>query len=166
MTPAHTCRAAKPPCCTHAVHIRCDASQKVRAYTFAMGWHELCLQRLRVDSMRSCPGLRDQSFIRPPARLPPQESSEPASTAGWRRLATVADDPPPERERETQHELEIVLQVLDGLPRLSRQVFLLSRVHGLGYPEIARRCGISAKEVEELVGSVLAASLSRLEDDR
>lgn len=47
---------------------------------------------------------------------------------------------------------------LRGLDAVTREVFLLHRLASLGYPEIAKRLGISVPEVQEHI----AQAMSRL----
>lgn len=69
----------------------------------------------------------------------------------------------PERELEAEQDLDLVYRVIEQLPPRCRQVFLLSRFHGMTYPEIARHCGISVKMVEKHVGHALAVCAQKLE---
>jgi RNA polymerase sigma-70 factor (ECF subfamily) len=68
-------------------------------------------------------------------------------------LAT--EEPGPERSATATQTLELVKQVIGGLPPGCRHVFLLSRSSGLSNPEIARRCGVSIKLVEKQISRAL-----------
>ena len=46
-------------------------------------------------------------------------------------------------------------RAVDSLPARSREIFILQRVNGLSYAEIAATLGISSKTVENLMGRVL-----------
>jgi RNA polymerase sigma factor (sigma-70 family) len=48
-------------------------------------------------------------------------------------------------------ELSLLAQVVAELPKRARQVFTLRRVYGLSQKEIAARCGIGEKTVEQLL---------------
>jgi RNA polymerase sigma-70 factor (ECF subfamily) len=48
-----------------------------------------------------------------------------------------------------------VRRAIDGLPDRCREVFELSRMHGLKYSEIAVTLGISIKTVEAQMGKAL-----------
>ena len=47
-----------------------------------------------------------------------------------------------------EHELDLIRRRLDMLPMLPRTVFLLHRIDGLDYAEIAWRLGLDVKAVE------------------
>lgn len=51
--------------------------------------------------------------------------------------------------------------ILSLAPR-SRQVYLLSRVDGLTYPQIAKRCGITVKAVEKSISRTIAILAERV----
>lgn len=55
----------------------------------------------------------------------------------------------------TPDEIERIEQVLLALPARTRAIFLLHRVDGLGYAEIAERCGISVKRVERHIARAM-----------
>jgi RNA polymerase sigma-70 factor, ECF subfamily len=62
-----------------------------------------------------------------------------------------------------QEELSVaVQQAVQSLPDRCREVFELSRVHGLKYAEIARQLGISVKTVEAQMGKALRTLRERL----
>jgi RNA polymerase sigma-70 factor (ECF subfamily) len=55
-------------------------------------------------------------------------------------------------------ELDVAIQrAIAALPATSREVFELSRTHGLKYAEIARQLGVSVKTVEARMGRALRA---------
>jgi RNA polymerase sigma factor (sigma-70 family) len=64
--------------------------------------------------------------------------------------------PGPERELAAEQELALLYEVIDQLPPKCRNVFLLSRVKRMTYPEIAQHCGISVKMVEKHISHALA----------
>ena len=57
-----------------------------------------------------------------------------------------------------------VQQAFEELPPRCREVFELSRVHGLKYAEIAEALGISQKTVEAQIGKALRVMRERLSD--
>ncbi|WP_082575722.1 RNA polymerase sigma factor [Lysobacter sp. Root667] len=54
-----------------------------------------------------------------------------------------------------QQELARVREAILRLPTKCRQVYLLNRIEGMSYTEIARHCGISIKAVEKHIGRAL-----------
>jgi RNA polymerase sigma-70 factor (ECF subfamily) len=68
----------------------------------------------------------------------------------------VCELPSPEREIQGQQDVELVYRAVEEMPPKCRQVFLLSRVRKMTYPEIARHCGISLKAVEKHISRGLA----------
>ena len=83
-----------------------------------------------------------------------------------REAASAAVDPPssPSAEEEILgDELErAVREAIDGLPDKCREIFQLSREHGLRYIEIASVLEISVKTVEKRMGQALAELRERL----
>lgn len=76
--------------------------------------------------------------------------------------AEVASDAPSaERELAAEQTVTIVRMVIAALSPQCRTVFLLSRVNGLTYAEIATQCGISVKTVEKHVSHALRACAER-----
>jgi RNA polymerase sigma-70 factor (ECF subfamily) len=67
----------------------------------------------------------------------------------------VSEQPSAERELSAAEDLALVRTAIEGLPPKCRQVFLLSRVRQMTYPQIARHCGISVKMVEKHVSHAL-----------
>ena len=62
-----------------------------------------------------------------------------------------------------EEELDVAVQrAVQSLPDRCREVFELSRVHGLKYVEIARTLGISVKTVEAQMGKALRILRERL----
>ena len=62
-----------------------------------------------------------------------------------------------------QEELSVAVQTaVQSLPDRCREVFELSRVHGLKYAEIASQLGISVKTVEAQMGKALRTLRDRL----
>ena len=74
----------------------------------------------------------------------------------------VASTPHADAEA-VQEELDVAVQrAVQALPDRCREVFELSRVHGLKYAEIAKTLGISVKTVEAQMGKALRTLRERL----
>jgi RNA polymerase sigma factor (sigma-70 family) len=76
----------------------------------------------------------------------------------------AANIPTMEQQLADKQRLAQILSAIKGLPEKCRNVFLLSRFHGLSNPEIARRCGISVRMVEKQITKALAACHARVRD--
>jgi len=63
-----------------------------------------------------------------------------------------------------QQELARLQQALLGLPSRCREIYLLNRIEGMSYPEIAKHCGISVKAVEKNISRALALLRKKLGD--
>jgi len=74
----------------------------------------------------------------------------------------VSEQPSAERALLAEQHLDLVLDVIEDLPPKCKQVFLLSRVRGMTYPEIAEHCGISVKMVEKQISRAVAACLRKV----
>lgn len=68
----------------------------------------------------------------------------------------ICERPSAEREIEAQQDVELLYEAIAELPPRCQQVFLLSRVRKMTYPEIAEHCGISLKAVEKHIRRALA----------
>jgi RNA polymerase sigma-70 factor (ECF subfamily) len=68
----------------------------------------------------------------------------------------ICELPSAEREIQARQDVELLYQAIAELPPKCQQVFLLSRVRKMTYPEIARHCGISLKAVEKHISRALA----------
>lgn len=77
-------------------------------------------------------------------------------------VSLVSEQPSAERAVLAGQHLDLLLDVIDGLPPKCKQVFLLSRARGMTYPEIARHCGISVKMVEKQISRAVAACLKKV----
>lgn len=77
-------------------------------------------------------------------------------------MELVSDQPPPERVVSSMQDLSLLYEAIAHLPPKCQQVFLLSRVREMTYPEIARHCGISVKMVEKHIGRALSACLKKV----
>ena len=77
-------------------------------------------------------------------------------------VSLASDLPSAERVVQAGQNLDMLLDVIEALPPKCRQVFLLSRAHGMTYAEIARHCRISVKMVEKQISRALAACLEKV----
>lgn len=58
----------------------------------------------------------------------------------------------------------ILTETILSIPEAYRDVFVLSRFHGLTYEEIATRCGLTAKAVEWRLGKAIDHCVKRVQD--
>ena len=78
-------------------------------------------------------------------------------------VAGATADPPRAPASLVEEEIDAALnEAVNGLPERCREVFELSRVHGLRYAEIAGTLGISIKTVEAQMGKALRILRERL----
>jgi RNA polymerase sigma-70 factor (ECF subfamily) len=64
---------------------------------------------------------------------------------------SAAASPPPETLVSQQQELDLLRNMLQELPELTRHAFILKRIEGLSHAEIAKRLGISERNSERHV---------------
>lgn len=77
-------------------------------------------------------------------------------------MAVPCQAPSPERELLGKQRLRMFLQVLERLPPRSREAFVLCRVYGYSYQEIAARLNVSESGVEKLLMRALDRSCEAL----
>ncbi|MFJ4141303.1 RNA polymerase sigma factor [Pseudomonas sp. NPDC089734] len=75
----------------------------------------------------------------------------------------VSNDP--RAALEASNDLRHVEAALRGLPERTRQIFLLNRIHGRKYAEIAKAMGLSQSAVEKHMMRALQACKASLEQD-
>jgi RNA polymerase sigma-70 factor (ECF subfamily) len=63
--------------------------------------------------------------------------------------ATLADEPTHDEHLVLQEELAAVAEIILTLPPRCQEIFLLNRVEGMTYVQVAETCGISLKAVEK-----------------
>ena len=80
-------------------------------------------------------------------------------------LDIVSEQPSVERILCGEQKLEVVCDAIEHLPPKCRQVFVLSRIAGMTYPQIAAHCGISIKTVEKHISHALAICLQKVGGD-
>jgi RNA polymerase sigma-70 factor (ECF subfamily) len=74
----------------------------------------------------------------------------------------VSEQSSPEQQVEQAQELEVMVAVLRALPPRCRQVFILHRLRGRSYAQIAQECEISIKAVEKHISRALSAFRGRV----
>lgn len=67
----------------------------------------------------------------------------------------VSHEPSPEQHASHRQALARMQAAVRQLPQRCREVYLLHRIEGMTYPEIARRSGVSAKAVEKNISRAL-----------
>jgi RNA polymerase sigma factor (sigma-70 family) len=77
-------------------------------------------------------------------------------------------DPAPSAEERLAAEkgLQCISSALDALPVRTREAFLLRRMEGLSYADIAKRLGVSISAVEKHVGRAMSALMEAVARDR
>lgn len=72
----------------------------------------------------------------------------------------------PAHDQRIGHEQELALAraAILQLPERCRQVYLLNRIEGMSYSQIAQHCGISVKAVEKHIGKALGILRARLKE--
>ncbi|MEG3193143.1 RNA polymerase sigma factor [Lysobacter sp. D1-1-M9] len=76
-----------------------------------------------------------------------------------------SSEPSHEQRLATEQELVQVRAAILQLPTRCRQVYLLNRIEGMSYSQIARHCDISVKAVEKHVGRALRLLRLHLHDN-
>lgn len=77
--------------------------------------------------------------------------ADPGATA----REPVSQEPTPEQHASDRQALARMQAAVERLPQRCREVYLLHRIEGMTYPEIARRSGVSAKAVEKHISRAL-----------
>lgn len=72
----------------------------------------------------------------------------------------LAQAPSPEARQILVEALVRIDTMLDGLPPNARRAFLLSRLEGLAYPEIAARLGVSLSSVEKYMATAIRHAMA------
>jgi len=75
-------------------------------------------------------------------------------------------EPSPEQVATAEQDLAEMIDALESLSPKCQNVFMLSRMEGMSYPQIAARCGISVKMVEKYMSRALAELRSRVGGSR
>jgi RNA polymerase sigma factor (sigma-70 family) len=70
-------------------------------------------------------------------------------------IEIASDEPDVERRIAAEQDLDLLYAAIEELPPKCKNVFLLSRVKRMSYPEIAQHWGISVKMVEKHISHAL-----------
>lgn len=77
-------------------------------------------------------------------------------------LELESAEPTPERRVLAQQDIALVREAILAMPRRCQEVFLLSRIKGRNYLQIADELGISVKAVEKHISHALALCRQRV----
>jgi RNA polymerase sigma factor (sigma-70 family) len=77
-----------------------------------------------------------------------QQESTPDVEIDAQIAKAVAPTPSPELHLSQQQELDMLRDMLQELPEIIRNAFLLNRIEGLSHAEVAKRLGISVRNSE------------------
>lgn len=82
-------------------------------------------------------------------------------------LADIADDRPTlEDEADARQRLARLHGIVNELPELTRSIFVLNRIEGLTYSQVATRLGISDSSVQKHLSKALLHVTGRLQKPR
>ncbi|MDH0646626.1 RNA polymerase sigma factor [Pseudomonas sp. GD03858] len=85
------------------------------------------------------------------------EGTRDRATEGLHNADDPACAPAPEQALEVDHDLQRIEAALRALPERTRQIFLLNRIHGCTYGEIAKAMQLSQSAVEKHMMRALEA---------
>lgn len=80
-------------------------------------------------------------------------------------LALIDPRPPTDEALTAQETLMHVTRLLDSIEPRSREAFLLHRVDGLTYTQIARQLGVSVSSIEKHIAWAMAVLMDSVERD-
>jgi RNA polymerase sigma factor (sigma-70 family) len=75
-----------------------------------------------------------------------------------------SSDVPHEKRVSDQQELALIRETILQLPDRCRQIYLLNRIEGMSYSQIARHCAISVKAVEKQITKALSILRDRVDE--
>lgn len=78
-------------------------------------------------------------------------------------LALIDPRPPTDEALNAQETLQKVIRLLDSIEPRSREAFLLHRVDGLTYVQIARQMGVSVSSVEKHIAWAMAVLMDSVD---
>jgi RNA polymerase sigma-70 factor (ECF subfamily) len=119
-----------------------------------------CMERLLRYQAHAPAELRPLLYRIARNRLIDRRRHSPLSAAQIPSARGCIDEPVcaaagPQRQAESGQLLVLLRQALFTLPYRSREVYLLNRINGMSYAQIAQHCGISAKTVEKHIARAL-----------
>lgn len=76
----------------------------------------------------------------------------------------IDTSPPPEEVVSQQQQWNLIERVLDTVDERTRKAFILNRIHGLKYAEVAQQLGVSASTVEKDITWVMALLIDAARD--
>lgn len=81
------------------------------------------------------------------------------------QLGDVPDDAPSaERAADARYRLDLLNRAIAELPDLTQRIFVLNRIEGFTYLEVARRLGISESSVQKHLAKALYHAMQRLKE--
>lgn len=92
------------------------------------------------------------------------EGSRDRVAEGLHDHDSVSDSQAPDQALEVNHDLQRIEAALRALPERTRQIFLLSRIHGCTYGEIAKAMQLSQSAVEKHMMRALEACKASVAD--
>ena len=92
------------------------------------------------------------------------EGARARSSEGWLPEQQSQAGSEPQAALEAGNDLRSIETALRGLPERTRQIFLLNRIHGRTYAEIARAMGLSQSAVEKHMMRALEACKASLRE--
>ena len=117
------------------------------AITHARAYLYRIAHRLAIDHLRAAP-------------------PEPVESLAAHAIGEIEDHgPQPDQLASDLAELERIQAALLELPERTRRIFVLARIEGLTYPEVARRLGISASAVQKHLSQATRYVMQRLRRD-
>lgn len=84
----------------------------------------------------------------------------------WNVLDLPSEDATQEQVVAQRQELALLQAAILSLPPKCRQVFLLNRIHGMSYAQIAQHCHISLKMVEKHINKAIKLCAVKVERGR
>ncbi len=93
-----------------------------------------------------------------------QQARQQTDTATHEQLSGIPDGrASPEDAIDTRLKLDRMQQIVDELPERTRQVFVLNRIEGLTYAEVAETLEISASSVQKHLAKALQHVMFRID---